>query len=549
MFIRISWRACASRQLVARRLPPLPTPALNLTLVPESATADALATTLRQAMRAGARVLYPRSATGRDVLPNELRAAGFDVLAIDAYRTLPEPNVDQRVLDRVRRGEVDLITFASPSSVRHVVGLLGPDCAGLNMIPVICAGPVTAQAAREAGLLVTAVSESPDTAAMSNAIAAFWQDAGRWYGVCRNGDGGSRKECRVMRLERNNPQAASLPDFRRTRRLRGSAAVRGLVRETAIGPDDFIQPLFITHGTGIHREIGSMPGQFQLSVDVLPREIAELAEAGIKAVLLFGIPEEKDRYASGAFDADGVVQRAMRTIKRELPEMLVIGDVCACEYTDHGHCGILDGCEVDNDRTVELLARIAVSQADAGADVVAPSDMMDGRVVAIRAALDAAGHVNLPIMSYAVKYASAFYGPFREAAASMPAFGDRRSHQMDPANAREALTEIAIDLDEGADVVIVKPAMAYLDVIRMARDAFDAPIVAYNVSGEYAMIKAAAQLGWIDERRVAMETLTSIKRAGAGRIITYHAKDAAMWLREGEYSSRRAVDVLSEWEA
>jgi porphobilinogen synthase len=352
-----------------------------------------------------------------------------------------------------------------------------------------------------------------------------------------------------MWLERNDREGAALPEFRRTRRLRRSAAVRGLVRETAIGPDDFIQPLFITHGAGIHREIGSMPGQFQLSVDVLPREIAELAEAGIKAVFLFGIPEEKDRYASGAFDPDGVVQRAMRTIKREMPEMLVIGDVCACEYTDHGHCGILDGCEVDNDRTVALLARIAVSQADAGADIVAPSDMMDGRVLAIRAALDAAGHVNLPIMSYAVKYASAFYGPFREAAASMPAFGDRRSHQMDPANAREALTEIAIDLDEGADIVIIKPAMAYLDVIRMARDAFDAPIVAYNVSGEYAMIKAAAQLGWIDERKVALETLTSIKRAGAGRIITYHAKDAARWLREGEDSVRRAVDVLSEWEA
>ena len=352
-----------------------------------------------------------------------------------------------------------------------------------------------------------------------------------------------------MRAEQNGHEREALPPFRRTRRLRGSAAIRGLVRETVIGPGDFIQPLFITHGRGVRHEIGSMPGQFQLSVDELPRELTELAEAGITAVLLFGIPEEKDREASGAFDPDGVVQRATRMIKREMPEMLVIGDVCACEYTDHGHCGILNGCEVDNDRTVELLSRIAVSQADAGADVVAPSDMMDGRVVSIRAALDAAGHVNLPIMSYAAKYASAFYGPFREAAASMPAFGDRRSHQMDPANAREALTEIAIDLDEGADVVIVKPALAYLDVIRMARDAFDAPIVAYNVSGEYAMIKAAAQLGWIDERNVALETLTAIKRAGAGRIITYHAKQAAMWLREGEGVNRRSVDVLSEWDA
>jgi porphobilinogen synthase len=341
----------------------------------------------------------------------------------------------------------------------------------------------------------------------------------------------------------------ALAGIRRTRRLRRSEAVRGLVRETAITAEDFIQPLFITHGAGVRREISSMPGQCQLSVDELPRELDDLSAIGITAVLLFGIPEEKDREASGAFDPDGVVQRAMRRISREHPEMLVIGDVCACEYTDHGHCGVLDGCEVDNDRTVELLARIAVSQADAGADVVAPSDMMDGRVAAIRAALDRAGHVNLPIMSYAAKYASAFYGPFREAAASMPAFGDRRSHQMDPANAREAMTEIAIDLDEGADIVIVKPAMAYLDIIRMARDTFDAPLVAYNVSGEYAMIKAAAQLGWIDERRVTLETLTAIKRAGAGRIITYHAREAARWLREGQGAERKTVDVLSEWDA
>jgi porphobilinogen synthase len=352
-----------------------------------------------------------------------------------------------------------------------------------------------------------------------------------------------------MREQQNGHATMSLQGFRRTRRLRRSEAIRGLVRETSLAPADFILPLFITHGTGVRHEISSMPGQFQLSVDELPRELDELAELGIRAVLLFGIPEEKDREASGAFDPNGVVQRAMRAIKRENPEMLIIGDVCACEYTDHGHCGILDGCEVDNDRTVELLARIAVSQAEAGADIIAPSDMMDGRVLAIRAALDAAGHVNLPIMSYAVKYASAFYGPFREAAASMPAFGDRRSHQMDPANAREAMTEIAIDIDEGADIIIVKPALAYLDVVRMARDTFDVPLVAYNVSGEYAMVKAAAQLGWIDERRVTMETLTAFKRAGAGRIITYHAREAARWLREGEREARKAVDLLSEWGA
>ncbi|MFN8676632.1 MAG: porphobilinogen synthase [Thermomicrobiales bacterium] len=343
--------------------------------------------------------------------------------------------------------------------------------------------------------------------------------------------------------------AAQMAGVRRTRRLRGSESLRSLVRETRLMPNDFVLPLFVSHGFGVRREIVSMPGQYQLSIDQLPRELDELAELGIGGVLLFGIPEEKDSLASGAFDPEGIVQQAMRLIKRETPDIVVIGDVCACEYTDHGHCGILDGCNVDNDRSVELLVRVALSQAEAGADVVAPSDMMDGRVQAIRAALDSAGYVNLPIMSYAVKYASAFYGPFREAAGSMPAFGDRRSHQMDPANAREAMREIAIDLDEGADMVIVKPALAYLDVIRMARDTFEAPIFAYNVSGEYAMIKAAAQLGWLDERRVALETLTSIKRAGADRIITYHAKDAVRWLREGHDAAVRSIDVRSEWGA
>jgi porphobilinogen synthase len=347
----------------------------------------------------------------------------------------------------------------------------------------------------------------------------------------------------------NHLSETQMSGVRRTRRLRGSESLRTLVRETRLMPGDFVLPLFVTHGFGIRREIVSMPGQFQLSVDQLPRELNELADLGISGVLLFGIPEEKDSLASGAFDPEGIVQQAIRVIKAETPDIVVIGDVCACEYTDHGHCGILDGCNVDNDRTVELLVRVALSQAEAGADVIAPSDMMDGRVQAIRSALDAAGYLNLPILSYAVKYASAFYGPFREAAASMPAFGDRRSHQMDPANAREAMREIAIDLDEGADMVIVKPALAYLDVIRMARDTFDVPIFAYNVSGEYAMVKAAAQLGWLDERRSALETLTSIKRAGADRIITYHAKDAVRWLREGHAAAVRSIDVRSEWEA
>jgi len=353
-----------------------------------------------------------------------------------------------------------------------------------------------------------------------------------------------------MSLDANGFRHTAAPPFRRLRRLRRTEAVRRLVREITLSPADFVYPLFVTHGVGVRREVALMPGQDQLSVDQLPPELEELADLGIGAVLLFGIPpeDEKDAHASAAFDPNGVVQEAVRAIKRVSPDTLVITDVCGCEYTDHGHCGIIVDGEVDNDRTLPLLARVAVSHAAAGADIVAPSDMMDGRVAAVRAALDAAGYTQTAIMSYAAKYASGFYGPFREAAASMPAFGDRRSHQMDPANAREALTEIAIDLDEGADLVIVKPALPYLDVIRMARDRFDAAVIAYNVSGEYAMVKAAARLGWIDERRVTLEALTSIKRAGAGRIITYHAKEAARWLREDAIAVPHRVGVAREWD-
>ncbi len=318
--------------------------------------------------------------------------------------------------------------------------------------------------------------------------------------------------------------------FARHRRLRRSAGIRALVRETRLSAEDFIYPLFVTEGTGRRSEIGSMPGQFQRSVDLLRAEIDELIGLGIGAVLLFGLPDHKDDLASGAYDDDGVVQRAVRAIKAHAPDMVVITDVCTCEYTSHGHCGILVDGQVDNDLTLPLLARTTVSHAAAGADIVAPSDMMDGRVAVIRAALDGAGFVDLPVMSYAAKYASGFYGPFREAAGSEPAFGDRRSHQMDPGNAREAMREIETDLTEGADLIIAKPAMAYLDIVRQARDRFDVPIVAYNVSGEYAMVKAASQAGWIDGERVTLEVLTSMKRAGADRIITYHAKEAAVWL-------------------
>ncbi len=327
-----------------------------------------------------------------------------------------------------------------------------------------------------------------------------------------------------------NDLAVAPPAFKRTRRLRTSPAIRDFVRETSLRASDFVYPLFIVEGDGIRNEVASMPGQFQLSIDQLEREVGELGGLGIPGVLLFGIPDRKDDAASGAFDPDGVVQRAVREIKGVDPNLLVITDVCACEYTSHGHCGILVGDQVDNDLTLPVLARTAVSHAAAGADIIAPSDMMDGRVAAIRAALDEHGHQMTPVMSYAAKYASAYYGPFREAAESTPTFGDRRSHQMDPGNAREALREIAIDLDEGADLIIVKPALSYLDIIRAARDTFDVPLTAYNVSGEFAMIKAAARLGWIDEQRITLETLLSMKRAGADRIITYHAKEAAQWL-------------------
>jgi porphobilinogen synthase len=316
----------------------------------------------------------------------------------------------------------------------------------------------------------------------------------------------------------------------RMRRLRSSESMRNLVRETHLEPSQLILPLFVCEGEGVRREISSMPGNAQMSIDGIVAECAQVKSLGIGGVILFGIPETKDELASGGYAEDGIVQRAVRAIKREVPGLSVLTDVCNCEYTSHGHCGkVVDG-EVENDSSVEWLAAAAVSHARAGADIVAPSDMMDGRVGAIRKALDAAGFPNIPILSYAAKFASGFYGPFREAAESTPQFGDRRSYQMDPANAREAMREIELDLEEGADMIMVKPALPYLDLIRMARDRFDVPVAAYQVSGEFSMIVAAARNGWIDQERIMMETLTSIRRAGAGIILTYFAKDAARLL-------------------
>jgi porphobilinogen synthase len=318
----------------------------------------------------------------------------------------------------------------------------------------------------------------------------------------------------------------------RPRRLRKNGIIRRMVRETSLSPDDFIYPLFVTFGKKVRKEIKSMPGCFQESVDVISRHAKEVYSLGVPSVILFGIPQRKDDIGSGAYDPHGVVQKAIGEIKNKVPDLYVITDVCMCEYTSHGHCGIIEGGDVKNDATLELLAKEAVSHAKAGADMVAPSDMMDGRVGAIRSALDEEGFTETPIMSYAAKYASAFYGPFREAAESTPQFGDRRSYQMDPANRREALREVALDIDEGADIVMVKPAMTYLDVISDVRENFALPVAAYNVSGEYSVIKAAAKLGWIDEQRAMMEVLTSIKRAGADLILTYFAKEAAKALNK-----------------
>lgn len=317
----------------------------------------------------------------------------------------------------------------------------------------------------------------------------------------------------------------------RPRRLRRTPALRSLVRETTLSAADLIQPMFVVHGTGVRRPIDSMPGICQMSPDqVLDQEIDDLMAAGVAAVLLFGIPAEKDAVGSENFAADGIVQQAIRRIRERAPDTVVITDVCCCEYIDHGHCGVLLDDEVDNDATLEVLAKVAVSHAAAGADVVAPSGMMDGMVQAIRSALDGAGFSQTGVLSYAVKYASAFYGPFRDAADSAPSFGDRKTYQMDSANVQEAVREARLDVEEGADMLMVKPALGYLDVVRAVRESTDVPLVTYNVSGEYAMVKAAAERGWLDERAVVLEALTAMRRAGASAIVSYHAKEAAGWL-------------------
>ncbi len=318
----------------------------------------------------------------------------------------------------------------------------------------------------------------------------------------------------------------------RPRRLRRTEAIRSMVRENTLSPADFVYPIFVVPGTNVKEEIPSMPNCYHLSVDNAVKVAEEVYKLGIPAVEVFGLPEYKDEIGSSAWDMTSPVQRAMKAIKAAVPDLVIVGDVCLCQYTSHGHCGKLCGHEVDNDATLPLLAKVALSQAECGADIVAPSDMMDGRIGVIRETLDANGLQNVSVMSYAVKYASAFYGPFRDAADSAPHFGDRRGYQMDPANSREAMKEVGLDLEEGADIIMVKPAMTYLDIVHQVRERIDRPVAVYNVSGEYAMVKAAAANGWIDERRIVLESLLSMKRAGADIIITYHAIDAAKWLKE-----------------
>lgn len=322
--------------------------------------------------------------------------------------------------------------------------------------------------------------------------------------------------------------------MRRFRRLRATPAMRKMVRETRLSAADMIYPIFVEEGEGLTAPVESMPTVYRYSIDRLEEILPQIAKSGIAGLLIFGVPKHKDEFATEAYCDEGVTQQAIRYIKKNYPELIVIADVCLCEYTSHGHCGVICGEKILNDETLPLLSKMAVSMAKAGADIIAPSDMMDGRVAAIRAALDESGYIDVPIMSYSAKFASGYYSPFRDAADSAPSFGDRKTYQMDPANRREALREIADDIDEGADMVMVKPALPYLDILREARDMTDLPLAAYNVSGEFSMVKAAAKLGWIDEKRIVMENMTAIKRAGADIIITYHALDAAKWLREDD---------------
>jgi porphobilinogen synthase len=468
----------------------------------------------------GLRIFLPQARRARPELRDMLEQRGGVVHAVAVYDTvLATP--DAHAMRSLHDG-VDVITFASGSAVDHFMELLGDDALHvLRGTATACIGPVTAQALGRHGLTADVVADTFTSEGLVDAIAEY----------LING---------VSPVVSNRRLVARA----RPRRLRSTEVMRKLVRETALSASDFVYPLFVDERASEPKEIASMPGIMRYGLDQIAEAASEVASTGVPAVLLFGIPTRKDALGSQSHAEDGVIQRAVAQIKTAAPDLVVMTDVCLCEYTDHGHCGLLNGTSpslthdslpdgyVLNDETLEVLSRIAVSHAAAGADVVAPSGMMDGKVGAIRESLDAEGYEGVAILSYAVKYASAFYGPFRDAAEGAPRQGDRRSHQMDPANAREALRETRLDVEEGADVIMVKPALPYLDVVRQTRLAHpEVPVAAYNVSGEYSMVKAAAAAGWLDERTAVMEILTSIKRAGADFIVTYHALDAATWLR------------------
>jgi porphobilinogen synthase len=457
----------------------------------------------------GVRVLWPRSDVARRELPDRLRAAGAELSEPVAYRTVPaRPDGLSDFKSRLEAGGVDAVALLSPSAAEGLAAALGSDLRDLARHTLVASiGPATSAALRSLGAPPDLEAEPHTAEGVADALV-------------RHGRPARREDMGYPRV--------------RPRRLRRTDALRRMVRETRLSPDDFVAPLFVCNGRNLRQDIEAMPGCARLSVDLLVEECRELHGLGVPAVILFGIPDAKDAQGSGASDPEGPVPRALRALRSEIPDLVLWADVCLCEYTDHGHCGPIAngprGPEVDNDATLPLLARASVAYAEAGADIVAPSDMMDGRVGAIRTALDQAGRGDVTIVSYAAKYASAFYGPFREAAGSAPSFGDRRGYQMDPGNALEALREVELDLKEGADVVMVKPALAYLDVIRRVKDRFPVPLAAYNVSGEYAMLKAAARLGWLDGERAMMECLLAIRRAGADLILTYFAKEAARLL-------------------
>ncbi len=500
----VSWKCVAIGRATAEALEER---GIAVAAMPDQAVLESVAACMGEVR--GKRVLVPGSDIARGVVGRDLGALGAIVDEVVSYRTVaarPEP----AALAELERG-VDAVLFTSPSTVRNFAAIVGGP-GGIGDALVACIGPTTADAARELGFAVGVTAADHSAEGLLSALVEYWR----------------------------NPMSPGNPMPVRPRRLRNGEGLRRMVRETRLSPDDFIYPLFVVHGEGIRREIASMPGVFQLSIDQLAREAEELASLGVPAVILFGIPAAKDAIGSENFASDGIVQQAIRELKRASPALVVATDVCLCEYTESGHCGLLNHGDhpglpegyVLNDETLPVLAKVAVSHAVSGADLVAPSGMIDGMVGAIRSALDDAGYAHLPILSYAVKYASGFYGPFRDAAEGAPTFGDRTSHQMDPANVREAVREARLDVAEGADMLMVKPALAYLDVIRQTRELFpELPVAAYNVSGEYAMVKAGARNGWIDEERVTLEILTGIKRAGADLIVTYHAKDAARWIR------------------